>query len=90
MENFSKFSDINDLVVSKTAQAELLLADVTVSKEGVILHPVKCPAVGRKEDSLKDSASQPACCFGKDICKYFVSATFNLEGYDKEIICSVI
>lgn len=89
MQNFTGFNTLEDLV-TKTAEAELLLSHVLVSPEGVTIHPVKCPAVGRKEDFLKDSSSQPACSFQKQKCKYFMGAEFNLEGYTKKIMCSVM
>ena len=89
MDNFKNYNNLYDLV-QKTAEAELLLSDISATPEAIVIHPVKCPAVGRKEDSLKDSEGNPACRFGTKVCKYFVSASFNLDGYDKNIVCSVM
>jgi hypothetical protein len=90
MDNFSEFKSVHSLLMSKIAEAELLLSDIEVSVNETIIHPIKCPAVGRKEDYLRDSNSNPACAFGQKKCKYFISASFNLDGYEKNIMCSVL
>jgi|APFre7841882630_1041343.scaffolds.fasta_scaffold126272_2 hypothetical protein len=74
----------------KEAQVEVLLSSITIDKKGPLVHPVKCPAVGRKNDYLMDANKEPVCIFNGNQCKYFVSTEFSLEDYTKIIICDAV
>lgn len=74
----------------KLAQVEVLLLSIDMTLEGAVVRPVKCPAVGRKDDYLKDMNGEPICVNIANKCPYFDSASFNLEDYTKKIMCNAI
>jgi hypothetical protein len=86
--NLIGISSLDELI--KSANAEVLLNHMKISnKNETVVIPVRCPAVGRKEDYGKDDKGNPACIFLGKPCKYFLDATFNLEEYEKNIKCAV-
>ncbi|HRZ18517.1 MAG TPA: hypothetical protein P5136_00430 [Methanofastidiosum sp.] len=86
--SFENIKSLDDLI--KTAEVEVLLASISCTQEGPQVYPVKCPAVGRKDDYLRDMNDNPVCALGNRKCKYFQLAEFKLEDYTKRIICLVI
>ena len=86
--DFKGKKSIDEIV--KIAQVEVLLSDIKVDHTGTNVRPAKCPAIGRKNDYLKDMGSQPTCVMGHEKCQYFELAIFDLEDYTKKIICNAI
>lgn len=86
--NFINIKSINGLL--KKADQEVLLSGIAIdSKNGATVVPVKCPAVGRKENYGKDETGKPACVFNGNMCPYFDSTMFTLDDFTKKIICKV-
>jgi len=83
---FAKVSSLEELCI-KVANLEVLLSSIKVAPDSVTVYPVRCPAVGRSEDYLKDNENKAACSFGKSMCKYLVNAEFRLDTYAKFIEC---
>lgn len=90
--DFKGKSSIEDLI--KTAQVEVLLSSIKVDPKGTTVTPVKCPAVGRKNDYLKDMNGNPSCTLaikeGTKFCEYFELSQFDLEDYTKKIMCNAV
>lgn len=86
--DFTNRKSLEELI--KEAQVEVLLSSISIDKKGPVVYPIKCPAVGRKEDYLMDMSKKPTCILQGKQCKYFVSTKFSLEDYTKIIVCDVV
>jgi hypothetical protein len=83
-----KGKTLDDII--KFSEVEVLLSSIDISLKGTVVKPVKCPAVGRKDDYLKNMNGDPTCIRGEKKCPYFREASFHLEDYSKRIICDAI
>lgn len=85
--DFKSIKSLDELMI-RTSQVEVLLSSIKY-ENGFFITPSNCPAIGRKEDSLKVN-DEPFCFYGNKKCPYLQSATFELEDYTKRILCTAI
>lgn len=90
MINKSDFVNINSIdALLKKAEIEVLLSGIATDQDGTTIVPIKCPAVGRKDNYGKDEKGEPTCVFNDTKCPYFSNAIFTLSDFVKKIECSI-
>jgi len=89
MKDFKNIASLDELL--KKATVTVLLNKISYSKEtGVEVMPVQCPAItDNKEGPKYNSDNQVVCILNNEECPFFEAATFDINGYIKEIQCKV-
>ena len=88
--DFINISSIEELL--KKATVTVLLEKISfIKNRGTSIIPVQCPAVtdGKegKEGLIYNADNRAVCMKGTEECPYFEAATFDINGYIKEITC---
>ena len=76
--------------MNKKATVEVLVKSFSINDSGLTLYPIDCPGKGVVSDMQVDEESSPCCIYQDKKCNYFTSVQFDVQRFDKTLVCEAI